>query len=93
MMIASYYSKNADFKGLFDKLKISKSSSYLTHLNKHNVIYITFNSNASESRNYNDYIEFYKTRLIRDIVELYPSIDTDDPINEILQKIFEKNKR
>lgn len=88
-----YYSKNADFKGLFDKLKISKSSSYLTHLNKHNVIYITFNSNASESRNYNDYIEFYKTRLIRDIVELYPSIDTDDPINEILQKIFEKNKR
>lgn len=61
MMLASYYSKNADFKKLFDKLKISKSSSYLTHLNKHNVIYITFNSNASESRNYNNYIEFYKT--------------------------------
>ena len=93
MMLASYYSKNADFKGLFDKLKISKSSSYLTHLNKHNVIYITFNSNASESRNYNNYIEFYKTWLIRDIVELYPSIDTDDPINEILQMIFEKYKR
>ena len=28
MMLASYYSKNADFKELFDKLEISKSISY-----------------------------------------------------------------
>ena len=40
MMLASYYSKNADFK---DKLKISKNATYLDHLNKHNVIYITLN--------------------------------------------------
>ena len=33
MMLASYYSKNADFKDLFDKLNISKSESYLEHLN------------------------------------------------------------
>ena len=48
MMLASYYSKNANFKNLFDKLEISKSSSYLQHLNKHNVIYMTLNSNVSE---------------------------------------------
>ena len=34
MMPAWYYSKNADFKKLFDKLKISKSEPYLEHLNK-----------------------------------------------------------
>ena len=34
MMLAYYYSKK-----LFDKLEISKSESYLEHLNKHNVIY------------------------------------------------------
>lgn len=39
MMLASFYSKNANFKELFDKLKISKSASYLKHLNKHNLIY------------------------------------------------------
>ena len=38
MMLACYYSKNADFKKLFDKLEISKSDSYLEHLNKHNVM-------------------------------------------------------
>ena len=34
MMLACYYSKNADFKKLFDKLEISKSEPYLEHLNK-----------------------------------------------------------
>ena len=84
MMLACYYSKNADFKNLFDKLEISKSDSYLKHLNKHNVIYITFNSNASDSKTYSDYIEFYKTRLIRDIIEAYPNVNTDDTISEML---------
>ena len=69
MMIASYYSKNADFKNLFDKLEISNGSSYLKHLNKHNVFYITFNSNNSDLKTYSEYIEFYKTRLVRDITE------------------------
>ena len=32
MMLETYYSKNANFKDLFDNLKISKSDSYLTHL-------------------------------------------------------------
>ena len=90
MMLACYYSKNANFKDLFDKLEISKTSSYLKHLNKHNVIYITFNSNASESKTYKEYIDFYKERLLRDIIELYPNINTDDPISEILKNIFEK---
>ena len=93
MMLASYYSKNADFRCLFDNLEIRKSPSYLEHLNKHNVIYITFNSNASEAKTYNDYIGFYKTRLMRDITEIYPDIETEDSISEILQKIFENTQQ
>ena len=93
MMLASYYSKNADFKALFDALEISKSPSYLEHLNKHNLFYITFNSNTSECKTYADYIEFYKTRLLRDITEAYPNFATDDPINEILKRIFEETNQ
>ena len=33
MMLECYYSKNANFKDLFDKLKISKYESYEKHLN------------------------------------------------------------
>lgn len=84
MMLASYYSKNADFKFIFDKLNISKDESYLEHLNKHNVVYLTLNSNSSELKTYTEYINFYKTRLIRDIVELCPDVNTDNSISEML---------
>lgn len=40
LMLNDYYSKGANTKYLFDELKISKSKSYLKHLNNHNVIFI-----------------------------------------------------
>ena len=95
MMLASYYSKNADFKALFDKLAISKSESYAEHLNKHNVVYMTFNSNVSDVKTYNEYIAFYKTRLLRDLQDSYPDIIkfADDPLSDILQQVFEKTNK
>ena len=59
MMLASYYSKNANFKSLFDKLKISKSSSYLKHLNKHNVVYMTLNEFPILNCTYEEFIGRY----------------------------------
>lgn len=93
MMLACYYSKNADFKQLFDGMEISKSASYMEHLNQHNVIYITFNANASNAETYKEYINFYRDRLLRDIAQTYPEIIVDDPIDLILQKIFETTKK
>ena len=86
MMLASYYSKNANFKNLFDKLEISKSSSYLEYLNKHNVVYMTLNSNISELKTYEEYVKFYKTRLVHDLTEAYPNIDNRGTISEILER-------
>ncbi len=90
MMLASYYCKNADFKELFDKMKISNSASYMKHLNKHNVIYMIFNSNVTEAESYEDYINFYKTRLIQDIIEAYSYVNTNDTISEMLESVYEK---
>lgn len=87
---ACYYSKNANFKTLFDELKISKKPSYLEHLNKHNVIYITFNSSASDCNKYSEYIEFYKNRLVRDIKQIYPNVNSDDTISEMLKQAYEE---
>lgn len=39
-MLNAYYSKGCDSKELFKNLKISKDSSFESHLNKHNVIWI-----------------------------------------------------
>lgn len=86
MMLASYYSKNADFKELFDKLEVSKSESYLKHLNKHNVVYITFSKPTSDYTSYVEYISGFKKQLIEDLREKF-NIEFDE--NDKLGKIFE----
>ena len=86
MMLSSYYSKNADFKNLFDKLEISKSSSYLEHLNKHNVVCITFSKPTSDYTDYVEYIGGLKKQLIEDLKEKF-DIEFDE--NEKLGKVFE----
>ncbi len=86
MMLASYYSKNADFKNLFDKLKISEVSSYSKHLNKHNVVYITFSKPISDYTNYAEYISGFKKQLIEDLNEKF---DIEFNKNDKLGKIFE----
>ena len=86
MMLACYYSKNADFKKLFDKLEISKSSSYLEHLNKHNVIYMTFNQLPSLNCTYRDFISRYVSFLYKDLSEVYPDFEINE--NMIISDAF-----
>ncbi|MDT8719268.1 AAA family ATPase [Clostridium sp. 19966] len=55
-MLAAYYSKETDSKHIFDNLNISKSANYLEHLNKYNVINISFNEIPDNMKTYEDYI-------------------------------------
>lgn len=87
MMLASYYSKNADFKKLFDNLKISKSKSYLQHLNKHNVIFITWCNPTKEYKTFNEYMNGFVSQLILDLKEKFPN--TQINANDTLGKIFD----
>ena len=90
MMLESYYSKNANFKDLFDNLKISDSESYEKHLNKHNVVYLQLNELPDVSSNvtYDDFINRYKNLLFEDIEELWPNIKFDE--NSALSDVFNK---
>ena len=87
MMLACYYSKNADFKKLFDKLEISKSESYLEHLNKHNVIFITWYNSTKEYKTFDEYMDGFISQLILDLKEEFPNAKIND--NDALGKIFE----
>ena len=92
-MLASYYSKGADFKYLFDKLEISKSKTYLEHLNKHNVIYIDFSKEPEEvDFTYKEYINNFIEDLKNDLKEANKEIDIDikRPIYKILKLIYDK---
>ena len=88
MMLASYYSKGANFKKLFDKLQISKNSSYSEHLNKHNVVYITFNELPSSDCTYKEFINSYIIDLIEDLKNNFSNIDIN--YSKTLPKIFKQ---
>jgi hypothetical protein len=92
MMLASYYSKNADFKNLFDKCEISRSLSYLKHLNNHNVIYINFSSPITKTKSYDSYIGGFTSKLMEDIREEFPQhkINGRYLINEIFDDVYNK---
>lgn len=87
IMLASYYSKNADFKKLFDSLEISKSHSYPEHLNNHNVIFITWSNPTKEYKNFNEYMNGFTPQLISDLKEEFPNAQID--VNDSLGKIFD----
>ena len=95
MMLASYYSKGVDFRNVFDKLEISKSETYLEHLNKHNVIYIDFSKEPDEEDfTYKDYISRYKDLLREDLIELMPDIKILPrmTLSDIFKKVYSKTK-
>lgn len=76
-MLGSYYTKGIDSEEIFDKLKISKSESYLKNLNKYNVISISFNKLSDRGNTYIDYMKMIKTSIINDIVEQYPEVNPE----------------
>ena len=80
-MLGSYYSIAVDSKDIFDNLKISNSPSYSEHLNKYNVINISFNDLSERGNTYEDYIEMIRASITKDIVEKYPHINPENYFN------------
>ena len=90
MMLASYYSNTIDTRDVFDKLNISKCPSYLEHLNKHNVIYISFNTNINKFKNYDDYINYFERRLMKDLKAFYPDLEEDEFLSDMFDEVNQK---
>ena len=90
LMLASYYSNNFDTKETFDKLNISKSPSYKEHLNKHNVIFMSFNTNTYKFKSYEEYLNYFESNLISDIIEYCPDVNPNDLLSDMLNTAYEK---
>ena len=73
-MLGAYYGKAYDSKELFDSLKISKSDTYMSHLNQYNVISLSLNDLPDDGNTYEDYISLIKGSIIDDIKEAYPEL-------------------
>lgn len=90
-MIASFFGKGEDSRRIFQRLFISGHEGFERHLNKHNVIHITFNEMPDECADYSQYIARIKRRLKGDLKKAFPNIEIEDdaPVWDILNDIYE----
>ena len=86
-MLNAYYSKGSNSKEIFDKLDISSSSTYLEHLNKHNVISIDMAELYCESKD--NFLNDLNNLIISELNEKYPNIltDSENTISRAIKKI------
>ena len=77
-MLGAYYGKAYRSKEIFDRLLVSGSEEYAAHLNKYNTITLSMNDLPGNGNTYEDYINQFKSSLIRDIMESYPDLKTEE---------------
>lgn len=80
-MLCAYYDRSCDSHALFAKLKISKTDSFETYINKFDVIYldmVRFVSNCTDKKNI---VKDIQTRIIRELKIEFPEIkDLEEPV-------------
>lgn len=73
-MLAAYYGCEEDTSGLFDRLKISRSPSYLEHLNRHDVIMLNMQEFLSRTNSVEDMLARVERFLIWELKNQYPDV-------------------
>ena len=80
-MLAAYYGRDADSKAEFEKLKIGKDASFLTHLNQYNVIFLNMQDFLSDKHDVEAMKIAIEKNILWDLLEAYPDIRYYDSEN------------
>ena len=93
-MLAAYYSRGCDSKGLFDSLEIANEASYMKHLNKYNVIQIDLNSEYQNTRNKECFILELQENIVKEFRSEYSDIifDDNDTLGKAILKVYSAKK-
>lgn len=91
-MLWSLLFQRISSSSIFDNLKISESESYKEHLNKYNVINISFNEIPDNMKTYDEYINNIVHQLKKEVISKFniKDIDENDSIKRILEKSNEE---
>lgn len=88
-MLCAYYSKGCDSLDLFQDLKIAGESSFHTHLNQYDVIYLDITLFLSTMRQDEHLVENIEKSIIEDLAEIYPNVGTEHRLVDALRKMNE----
>ena len=93
-MISAFYSKGADSRAIFEKLKIAKVEDWDERLNKCNVIKIDLGEFYSRYSDTGDVIKSLKRVILDDMIKEFPDVDinTEAPFTEAIVSVFTKTQ-
>ena len=94
-MLAAYYGCGEDTSALFKKLKINRCSSYLEHLNQHDVLLLNMQEFLSRTKSVKDMLARVEHFLILELRNQYPDVlllDEADLI-QVMKDISVSQKR
>ena len=77
-MIASFFGKGRDSRDVFEPLCIGRNAMFERHINKHEVIYITFSELPDQCKSYEAYISRVKQILLRDLKDRFEGAKLED---------------
>lgn len=94
-MLVAYYSEDCDSTGLFDSLKIAKTSLYHTHLNTHQVVYLNMQTFLSETHEIQEMIQLINDSLTWELLLKYPHLLYFDrsKLSRVLSDIYNQVHR
>ena len=94
-MLAAYYSRGCNSRGLFQGLKVSEDKSFDKYLNKYDVIMLNMQEFLSRTQDIVKMLNHMKKMVVRDLKKEYPDVDyydTEDVIQS-MQDVYEETNR
>lgn len=76
-MLAAYYGKG-DSKALFEGLKIAKDKTFLTHLNRYNMIFLNMQEFLSRTGSMEEMLALLRKSVLWDLKNAYPDVNYFD---------------
>ena len=91
-MLAAYYSKNANSRPIFEKLKIAQSPDFETYLNAFHVIHIDVNACYSNSNHNENIVPLFTANVRREMMDIFPNcgIMDGDTLDTCIQRVYGK---
>lgn len=93
-MLVAYYERDEDSSKLFDKLIISRSKSYRTHLNQYDVIKVNMQDFLSTTQSVEEMLRKLNKYLIYDLTEEFEEVRFRDEADliQVMRDVFAKTR-
>ena len=93
-LVSAFYSKGADSRAIFEKLKIAGTPNWDERLNKMNVIQFDMNAFYSRFRKKGNVITNLTSVIVRDMIKEFPDvhIEPDDELSQAIISVYEETQ-